>query len=93
MSFPFVLETGERVNARKPHDRVNVVGHDDEADTPGRRTLDLLIEHSQDNPLRLIEIEQASPPIAAESHEVCVQLVIYDLAAIHTPYRAKRIAE
>ena len=56
-SFPLLHENAQLAWVGKPDDRVDVVGHDDETDARRPATIQLCVQHAQDDPLRLIVIQ------------------------------------
>ena len=65
---------------------MHMVRHDHESDAAGRLTPQLVAQLPQDDPLRLVLIQQPTPPMTGERHEVRKQLIIGDPAAIgHVP--------
>jgi hypothetical protein len=61
-AFPSVNEPPQIVRIGQPEQGMHMVRHDDKADALSLHLLELMIQHSQDDSLRMIQIEQSSPP-------------------------------
>lgn len=77
-SLPTVHEAAQLAGFRKPDDRVDVVGHDHEANAFCKLTVQLLVQHPEDDPFYVVVIEQASPFVARKRNEVGIEFVVDD---------------
>jgi hypothetical protein len=62
---------------------MDVIGHHDKPDTLGRLMAELFVQHSEDNPLRMVVVEEATAAIARKRDEVSIQGVITNTSARH----------
>jgi len=83
LTFPLVHECAELSGLRKPQNRMNVVGHDHEADAFALAFFQSAGQHTEENPPGMIVIEQSASVRDTECDKVCVETIIEDTTSIH----------
>jgi len=75
-------ETAKACRRGEPGYCVDMVRHHHEPDTTGLVLLQLLVEHSQHDPLRMVMVQEPTTSIDGERDEMGIQLVIDDLSRV-----------
>jgi hypothetical protein len=76
-------EAAQESRCREPDQHMDVVRHHDEADATGVERFEFLVQDVQEEPLRMVKVQESTAAIDRECDEVRVKLVIDDSSACH----------
>ena len=86
--LPLLHEVADLIGFREPDDRMHMVGHDNESEAPPSLQGQLRIQHAEDDLLGPVVVEQPTPSVARERHEMGVAFpVISPLPGHHKSLR------